>query len=102
MVDFDTILSEKCRKKPVHTLKPYEQRNYLLLLVSPLVWLDICCTCQKKKKRQKNLNKKTKKILQKYSWATVQYWDFFLKGTVWGVVGHKHQCAFFCVFLTRF
>lgn len=33
--------SERCKKnkkkQPVHTLKPYEQRNYFLLLVSPLV-----------------------------------------------------------------
>lgn len=26
---------------------------------------------------------------------------FFLKGTVWGVVGHEHQCAFFCVFFEK-
>lgn len=84
------------KKQPVHTLKPYEQRNYFLLLVSPLVWLDICCICNKKTKNYKN---KTTKVLLSY--CTVLRF-FFLKGTVWGVVGHKHQCAFFCVFLRRF
>lgn len=40
MVDLDTVFVMKVKdvkkkKKTVHTLKPYEQRNYFLLLVSP-------------------------------------------------------------------
>lgn len=45
MVDLDTVFVMKLKdvkkkqkkKKPVHTLNPYEQRRYFLLLVSPLV-----------------------------------------------------------------
>lgn len=45
MVDLDTVffvmkvkdVKKNKKNQPVHTLKPYEQRNYFLLLVSPLV-----------------------------------------------------------------
>lgn len=57
---------------------------------------------RRRRQQQKNPDKKQRKNPTKYSWATVQYWHFFvcffLKGTVWGVVGREHQCAFFCVF----
>lgn len=76
MVDLDTLLCNerwRCyKKRRVHSLISYWAEKFFLLPVSPLVWFGICCICNKKQKLKK------KQKTTKYSWATVQYWDFFV------------------------
>lgn len=38
--------SERCKKNCTYFKTLWAERNYFLLLVSPLVWLDICCICK--------------------------------------------------------
>lgn len=47
------------------------------------------------------MKKKNYKVLLSYCTVLRFFCLFFLKGTVWGVVGHEHQCAFFCVFFEK-
>lgn len=99
MVDLDALLCNerwRCyKKRRVHSLISYWAEKFFLLPVSPLVWFGICCICNKKQKQKKKLQS-TPELL--YS-IEIFFLFLFLKGTVWGVVGHEHQCAFFlCIF----
>lgn len=69
-------------------------RGIIFYCFFPLVWVVVSVKTKKAPSPAKIPS--TPELL----YSIDMFFFSFLNGTVWGVVGHKHQCAFFCDFFS--